>query len=244
MIPHRLFINNEWRDASGGQDDRGRQSGDRGGHRDRRLGRAGRRRRGRRGGARGVRRAVGQAVGARARPAGLEARRAADGARRRDRAARDAAQRQADLRVAADRDSGGRRMLPVLRRLGRQDSRRDDPGQGQLPHLHAARAGRRRRGDRAVEFSAAADGVEGRAGARLRQHGHHQAGEPDAADGARARRDRASRSACRPACSTSITGPGSTRRAGDRRASRASTRSRSPATRRPARGSCAARPTR
>ena len=60
----------------------------------------------------------------------------------------------------------------------------------QLPHLHAARAGRRRRGDRAVELPAAADGVEGRAGARLRQHRHHQAGEPDAADGDRARRGR------------------------------------------------------
>ncbi len=78
-----------------------------------------------------------------------------------------------------------------------------DAGQGQLPHLHAARAGRRGRGDRAVELSAAADGVEGRAGARVRQHGDHQAGEPDAADGARARRDRRRKSACRPACSTS-----------------------------------------
>ena len=81
-------------------------------------------------------------------------------------------------------------MLPVLRRLGRQDARRDDPGQGQLPHLHAARAARRRRGDRAVELPAAAGGVEGRAGARLRQHGHPEAREPDAADRAGARRDR------------------------------------------------------
>ena len=64
------------------------------------------------------------------------------------------------------------------------------PVEGQLPHLHAARAGRRRRRDRAVELSAAADVVEGRAGAGVRQHRDHQAGEPDAADRARARRDR------------------------------------------------------
>ena len=187
----------------GRQDDRGRQPGDRRGDRRGRVGGAGRRRRRGRGGARGVRRPVGQAVGARARHAGLEDRRAADGAGRRDRAARDAAQRQADLRVAPDRGAGGRRVLPVLRRLGRQDPRRDDSGQGQLPHLHAARAGRRRRRDRAVEFPAAADGVEGRAGAGLRQHRDHQAGEPDAADRARARPRSRTRSACRPACSTS-----------------------------------------
>ena len=39
------------------------------------------------------------------------------------------------------------------------------PVEGQLPHLHAARAARRRRRDRAVELPAAAGGVEGRAGA-------------------------------------------------------------------------------
>ena len=57
--------------------------------------------------------------------------------------------------------------LAVLRRLGGQDSGRDDSGQGQRARLHAARAARRRRGDRAVEFSAAARRVEGGAGARV-----------------------------------------------------------------------------
>ena len=96
------------------------QSGDRRSLRRCRLGRRGRRRRRRRSCARGARRAVGQDVGARARPAGVEARRATDGAGRRGRAARDAAQRQADHRIAAHRDSRGGRVLPVLRRLGRQ----------------------------------------------------------------------------------------------------------------------------
>ena len=50
--------------------------------------------------------------------------------------------------------------------------------------------------------------VEGRAGAGVRQHGGPQAREPDAADRARARRARASRPGCRPACSTSSPGRG------------------------------------
>ena len=54
--------------------------------------------------------------------------------------------------------------------------------------------------DRAVELPAAAGDVEGRAGAGDRQHGHPQAREPDAADGARARRARASTSGFRRAC--------------------------------------------
>ncbi len=124
----------------------------------------------------------GRLVGKLARPA--------DGEGGRGRAARDAAQRQADLRVAAHRDPGRGGVLRVLRRLGRQGDGGDDPGQGQLPHLHAARAARRRRRDRAVELPAAAGGLEGRAGARVRQHRHPEAGEPDAADRARARRDR------------------------------------------------------
>ena len=56
------------------------------------------------------------------------------------------------------------------------------------------------RRDHAVELPAAARRLEDRAGAGVRQHRRPQAGEPDAADGARARRDRARRSACRPAC--------------------------------------------
>src|SRR5438270_2464515 len=41
-----------------------------------------------------------------------------------------------------------------------------------------------------MEFPAAAHGVESGAGARVRQHGHHQAGDADAADRAGARRHR------------------------------------------------------
>ena len=155
----QIFINNEWRNADSGEDARRHQPGDR---------------RSRLRACRLRARAISIAPSAAARAAldgpwgtmsarergraDLEARRAADGARRRDRAARDAPQRQADLRVAPDRDARGGRVLSVLRRLGRQDPRRDDSGQGQLPHLHAARAGRRRGRDRAVELSAAADG--------------------------------------------------------------------------------------
>ena len=120
--------------------------------------------------------------------------------------------------VAPDRDSGRRRVPPVLRRLGRQDSRRDDPRQGQLPHLHAARAARRRRRDRAVELSAAA---RRRGRSRRRSPAatrHPQAGEPDAADRAGARRDRAWRSGCRRACSTSSPGRASEVGQIDRRA--------------------------
>ena len=76
-----------------------------------------------------------------------------------------------------------------------------------------------------------------------RQHRHPQAGEPDAADGARARSDRAATSGSRRACSTSSPD----RAVSSARRSwiiRASTRSRLPATRRPARASCAAPPTR
>ncbi len=145
----------------------------------------------RRGGARGARGPVGEDVGARARPPGVEDRRAPDGESRRDRAPRNVAQRQTDLRVASDRSAGGRRVLPVLRRLGptRSTARRCRSKATSSPTRCASR--RRRRRDRAVEFSAAADVVESGAGAGMRQHGDHQAREPDAADRARSRRDRA-----------------------------------------------------
>ncbi len=101
------------------RDDAGHQSGDRRSHRRGGVGRRGGCRCRGRGGARGAQRAVEQAVGARAGPPRVEARRAADGADRRGRAPRDAAQRQADHRVAAHRDSDGRRVPAVLRRAGR-----------------------------------------------------------------------------------------------------------------------------
>ncbi len=217
----QLLINGEWRDADGRQDAcrssirRPKRSSPRSASASRER----RRRRGR-GGARGARRAVGQDVGARARPADLEARRAADREDRRGGAARDAAQRQADHRIAAHRDPDGRRVPPVLRGLGGQDSRRDHSGEGQRARLHAARAARRRRRDRAVEFPAAPGDVESRAGAGGRQHGHPQAGQSDAADGARVRRRSRSRSGLPPGVLNVITGSGGDRRPGARRASR------------------------
>ena len=172
-------------------DARRRQSGNGGSDRGSRIRDTSRCRRRRRVGARCARRAVGQDVRARSRPHRLEDRREAARTRRRARAARDAAQRQADLRVAPDRDSGGGRMLPVLCGLGRQDSRRDDPCEGQLPDVYAAGAGRCHRRDRAVELPAAPDVLESRARARLWKYGDHQAGESDAAHGAGARGNRA-----------------------------------------------------
>ena len=93
------------------------------------------------------------------------------------------------------------------------------PVKGNYLDLHAARAGRRRRRDHAVELPAAADRLEGRARARLRQHGRHQAGEPDTADRAGARRV-AMEAGFPPGVLNVVTGPGSTRRPDDRRASR------------------------
>ena len=85
--------------------------------------------------------------------------------------------------------------------------------------------------------------VEGGAGAGLRQHRHPEAGQPDAADRAGARRDRGRGRACRPACSTSsrVRARRSVRRSSS---IPASTRLPSPAIPAPARASCAAPPTR
>ena len=105
------------------------------------------------------------------------------------------------------------------------------------PRLHAARADRRGRPDRALELPDADGQLEARAGARRREHLHPQAGQLDAAERdptrrarprgglpgrRRQRRDRAGRDG----------------RSGDRRASRRSARSPSPGRRRPARRSC------
>ena len=66
--------------------------------------------------------------------------------------ARNARQRQADPRQPRRRPAAGDRLPPLLRRLGRQDPRPDDPGPRQLLLLHAARAGRRRRPDHPLEL--------------------------------------------------------------------------------------------
>ena len=57
--------------------------------------------------------------------------------------------------------------LPLLRRLGRQDSGQDDPDPRRLLLLHAARAGRRGRADHSVELPAA-DGRRGSGARRWR----------------------------------------------------------------------------
>ena len=67
---------------------------------------------------------------------------------------------------------------------------RDDPGRRRRRH-DLPRAARRRRPDRALELPAGDRLVEGRAGARRRQHDRAQAGRADPADRARAGADRA-----------------------------------------------------
>ncbi len=96
---------------------------------------------------------------------------------------------QADRRRARrDGDGGGH--LPLLRRRARAADRQDDPGGGRRRH-DVPRAARRRRADHALELPAHDRVLEGRAGARGRQHGRAQAGRADAADLARAGADRA-----------------------------------------------------
>ena len=103
----------------------------------------------------------------------------------------------------------------------------------ELPRLHPARAGRRGRGDHAVELAAAADDLEARPGARGRLHGRGQAVGARAGVHARASSSWSSRPASRRAWSTSS--PGSPGRWGPRSPrTPAWTRSRSPGRRPPA----------
>ena len=68
------------------------------------------------------------------------------------------------------RGAGGGPRARVLRRRREQALRRDDPGQRARPRLHAARADRRVRADRALELPDEHGALEARAGARRRQH--------------------------------------------------------------------------
>ena len=80
-------------------------------------------------------------------------------------------------------DMAGRRQhAALLRRLGRQDRGPDRAGARQLPVVHAAAAGRRRRPDHPLELPAADAGLEVGPGPGLRQHHRHEAGRADAAD--------------------------------------------------------------
>ena len=145
---------------------------------------------------------------------------AAARARRRGRAARDAAQRQADLRVAADRDPGRRRVLRVLRRLGRQGAwgRRFPSRATTSPTRCASRSASSRRSCRGTSRCCWRPG---------RWRRRWPAATPSSSSRPARRRSRRSRSArlrsrsgLPPGVLNVITGPGSTRRAGARRASR------------------------
>ena len=105
----------------------------------------------------------------------------------------------------ARRHGRRRQHAALLRRLGRQDRGPHRPRARQLPLLHAAAAGRRRRPDHPLELPAADAGLEVGPGPGLRQHRRHEAGRADAAD--RPARGRAGRSrpASRRASSTSST---------------------------------------
>ena len=114
------------------------------------------------------------------------------------------------------RRAAGRRPVPLHGRLGDQDRGRHDPDLGalrarrELPRLHAARAGRRRRPDHPVELPAADGGVEARPGARHRLHRRAQARRADAALGAAARRADRARPAFPPGVVNIVTGFGET----------------------------------
>ncbi len=120
----------------------------------------------------------------RSRPADEPARRPDRGAHRRAGRARDPRQRQADQREPQRRPPAGDRLLPLLRRLGRQDPRPDHPDPGQLLLLHPARAGRRRRADHPLELPDADGRLEVGPGARRGLHRRPQAGRADPPDGA------------------------------------------------------------
>ena len=105
------------------------------------------------------------------------------GARSRARRRREPRQRQADQGEPRRRRAARRRLVLLLRGLGRQARLR-------RPRRQPALA-RRRRPGHPVELPAAHAGLEDRAGARRGQHRRAQAGRDDAADGAHLRRDRA-----------------------------------------------------
>ena len=121
----------------------------------------------------------------------------------------------------AARRAAHRGVLPLFRRHGRQVRGLDvPPVEAGLPQLRAARAGRRRRADRAVELSADVHQLEDGAGARRRQHRRHEAGRAHAAVDAAHRRADGTRPACPTAWSTSCRATAHIAGAAPRRASR------------------------
>ena len=115
----------------------------------------------------------------RARPHPVPPGRADEAACRRDRRPRKSRCRQADLGRAAPGSAGGDRYADLLRRLGRQDQRRNRLHPRRRLHLYGARARWRGRGDRAVEFPADDRDVEAGAGPGLRLHHRDEAGRAD-----------------------------------------------------------------
>ena len=166
-----------------------------------------------------LRRRLVVAAGLRAREVPLPHRAPPPGALARVRRARVAQRRQADQGVARRRPPARRSPLLLLRRLGRQARVR-------LPEPAPA-PGRRRRADHPLELPAPHARVEGRARARVRQHGRPQARRDDPAHGAPLLRRAAPGGAAAPASSTSS--PGTVAPAPRSSRARTSTRSRSPA---------------
>ena len=179
----RLFINNQWVDPAEGKTFDTDQPGHRRGHRQGGRRHRPRRRPGRQGRPPGPRiRPLEQDGRRRPRPAAVQAGRPGREERRASwpRWNRSTAARPSTTPSATWQ--GVVQHAPLLRRLGRQDRRPDGPGARQLPVVHAAAAGRRRRPDHPLELPAADAGLEVGPGPGLRQHDRDEAGRADAAD--------------------------------------------------------------
>ena len=166
------------------------------------------RRRGRRPGGRGRpagvrRRSLGGPAAGRPQAGPAPARRAHPRAPRGARAARIARRRQADPRHARGRRPERRHDVPVVRRDDRQGLRRGRPDRARRAVARHPRADRRGRRDRALELPADHHRLEARRGARDRQLGRPQAGQPVAADARCASPSWPPRPACPTASSTS-----------------------------------------
>ena len=173
--------------------------------------------------------------------AAAQARRRDRGERRRSCAPRVPRHRPSAAGHARARRASHRRHLPLFRRHGRQVRGNRRSGRSRLPELRLARAGRRRRPDRALELPADVHELEDGAGACRRLHGRAEARGADAAVDACALRSLCAKSAFPQAWSTSspVTGRPPAR---GWPITRTSARSPSPDRRLSAAGSCAAQP--
>ena len=164
----------------------------------------GRRRRGRRGRTFGVRPRRVVTHGSRRTEAGPDRLGRPDRRERpRARPHRDDRRRQADQRHGRARHARDGRLHPLARRGDRQAVRPGRAVAGRHRGDDHARAGRRRRGGRAVELPGPDGGVEARAGTRDRQQRGDQAGVDDIALASCGSPSLARRRVSRMACSTS-----------------------------------------